>query len=425
MKTKPFSSPALRPSRTKSAGTLVVRTASCLLIVASVSCGDKSSPSPTRPSSSPPPSCTFAVHPATVSLPAAGGTISLDVTTTAGCAWSVVNNVTWISITAGQSGTGSGSVQLLVSPNTASARNAAITVAAQNVTVQQQAVGALTNPCAGPPSAQSPDPIPGVVVQMLGQVESQISSALNSLTTNLPRNTQWTTQYEAKIAMLRNESLARQIVDGRMYAAEGLSSRTPVIAVFPAEYMRSEAARAVHDVTLALPVLENFMAAPYALNHIYLWYGFQLGSSGGVGAMMMEDQSCYEGRLATGLQTGYPYEAMLDHEVSHGYLAHESSTQFLEVYTHNLVHVGSPDFSSWTYVRSYDGVKPSNTGINALLDIYQMLGHERMAEAFRKLSLVYAPYGQVLSPAAQQVFVDVAPDSLKTQVAAKAAQIGY
>ena len=56
-------------------------------------------------------------------LPAAGGTGSTNVTSSAGCPWSAVSNNTWITVTSGASGSGNGSVGFTVAanPNTVAA----------------------------------------------------------------------------------------------------------------------------------------------------------------------------------------------------------------------------------------------------------------------------------------------------------------
>jgi hypothetical protein len=64
---------------------------------------------------------------------------SVSVTAPAGCGWSVVNPVPWISITAGASGSGNGSFAYTVWPNpTATERTAVLTVADQTFTLTQR-----------------------------------------------------------------------------------------------------------------------------------------------------------------------------------------------------------------------------------------------------------------------------------------------
>jgi hypothetical protein len=59
------------------------------------------------------------------------------VTTTAGCAWTATSNASWITITNGASGTGTGTVMFTVAVNLGGSRTGTLTVAGQTATVQQ------------------------------------------------------------------------------------------------------------------------------------------------------------------------------------------------------------------------------------------------------------------------------------------------
>jgi hypothetical protein len=86
------------------------------------------------------PSCTFGVAPMTLSVQAAGGTSKLAVTASGVCAWSVTDLPSWITVSDGSSGTGDGSVTLVVGTNAGFApRAGTLTVAGQKVTVNQGA----------------------------------------------------------------------------------------------------------------------------------------------------------------------------------------------------------------------------------------------------------------------------------------------
>ena len=85
--------------------------------------------------------CTFALVPASQSVPAAGGTGSTSVTTLAGCAWTgVSNNTPWLTVTSGASGTGGGTVAFnaTANPNT-SPRTGTLTIGGQTFSVNQAA----------------------------------------------------------------------------------------------------------------------------------------------------------------------------------------------------------------------------------------------------------------------------------------------
>jgi hypothetical protein len=104
--------------------------------------------------------CRFTVTPAAAPSPAAGGAISLAVAASSpACGWTAESTASWITVTAGSSGSGNGTVTLNVLPNGGDAREGHITVAGQLVIVSQPAL--LPAPPAPMPSpAPSPDPSP-------------------------------------------------------------------------------------------------------------------------------------------------------------------------------------------------------------------------------------------------------------------------
>lgn len=81
--------------------------------------------------------CAYSINPTSQNFTAAGGSSSIAVTTTAGCAWTATTTDSWISITAGSSGSGSGSVSYSVAANISPARTGTIQVAGQTFTITQ------------------------------------------------------------------------------------------------------------------------------------------------------------------------------------------------------------------------------------------------------------------------------------------------
>jgi hypothetical protein len=83
--------------------------------------------------------CNFGITPPGQQFTAAGGTGTVNVTTTSGCTWTAVSNATnFVTITAGASGTGNGTVSYSVAANTsATARQGTMTIAGQTFTVMQ------------------------------------------------------------------------------------------------------------------------------------------------------------------------------------------------------------------------------------------------------------------------------------------------
>ncbi len=84
--------------------------------------------------------CSYSIAPATQFFTSAAGTGTISVTSGAGCNWSAQSNADWIAITAGSSGSGSGTVQYAVSANTAGdSRSGTLSIAGQTFTVSQEA----------------------------------------------------------------------------------------------------------------------------------------------------------------------------------------------------------------------------------------------------------------------------------------------
>ena len=82
--------------------------------------------------------CNFSLSPTNDSYPGAATSGVVVVTATVGCPWSAVNTNTWITIIAGQNGTGTGSVSYTVDPNlTSVSRTGLVVIAGQSYTVVQ------------------------------------------------------------------------------------------------------------------------------------------------------------------------------------------------------------------------------------------------------------------------------------------------
>jgi uncharacterized protein (TIGR03437 family) len=102
--------------------------------------------------------CTYAINPASQSLTTAGGTGTVNVNTQGLCAWTAMSNNTWITISSGASGSGSGTVNFSVAPNPATARTGTITIAGLKFTITQSGTNgsacptiASVNPSGGSP----------------------------------------------------------------------------------------------------------------------------------------------------------------------------------------------------------------------------------------------------------------------------------
>jgi all-beta uncharacterized protein/BACON domain-containing protein len=82
--------------------------------------------------------CTYSVSPPSASVAGTGASATVSVTTGAGCLWTATSNTSWITITAGSSGNGSGTVAYTVPPNPGTTmRTGTMTVASRIVPVTQ------------------------------------------------------------------------------------------------------------------------------------------------------------------------------------------------------------------------------------------------------------------------------------------------
>jgi hypothetical protein len=83
--------------------------------------------------------CTYTVEPASAAYVSAGGAGSATVTTSSGCSWTAVSNVSWVRITSAGSGVGSATVTYTVSANTTGAgRLGTLTIAGKTVSIKQK-----------------------------------------------------------------------------------------------------------------------------------------------------------------------------------------------------------------------------------------------------------------------------------------------
>ena len=89
--------------------------------------------------------CSYAVSPNTIAAPASGTTARVDVTAAAGCGWTAVSDVSWMTVTAGAAGSGDGPVDLAIAANGGNtARQGTVTIAGHIVTVSQAASCVVT-----------------------------------------------------------------------------------------------------------------------------------------------------------------------------------------------------------------------------------------------------------------------------------------
>src|SRR5436190_4438290 len=87
-----------------------------------------------------PAACTYSISPSSSSFAYGGGSTSVTVTTGSWCTWTAISNdPSWLTVTAGASGTGSGNVTLSAAANPAGARSTTATIAGKTYTTSQAA----------------------------------------------------------------------------------------------------------------------------------------------------------------------------------------------------------------------------------------------------------------------------------------------
>ena len=90
--------------------------------------------------------CTYSLSSAGQSFDANGGNGTVNIVAGSGCSWTVSNPASWITISSGQTGSGSGTVTYTVSQNASDVdRSSALTIAGSPYTISQDASGAVVN----------------------------------------------------------------------------------------------------------------------------------------------------------------------------------------------------------------------------------------------------------------------------------------
>jgi hypothetical protein len=256
---------------------------------------------------------------------------------------------------------------------------------------------------------------------MLDALPSYLTLVLAENQDLLPRNPQSASYIQAKIAMLQDPNLGAAIKNERRWA-ESATSRIPIACLFPLESMRSEANVAVTTLEPVLPLLEEFFAKAFPTPAVRVWYGFKIGNSGGGGSIYSEDRTAYETRTGP---NRLPFDAILSHELGHSYIGNEALNQFLELYTYNVIRTGARVPSAWPFVRGWVPGLATNQDVAAILDVYQLTGHDTMTRAYRSIQPLNPPYGSPLSLAVIQAFVDQVLPEHRSQVTDKLKRVMF
>jgi hypothetical protein len=82
--------------------------------------------------------CMSSIKPAYYNAGRGPDDIRIAVTSDAGCSWSAASGVNWVTVAEGRSGSGSGTVRLIVQPNSGAARSVTLTIAGQPFELHQE-----------------------------------------------------------------------------------------------------------------------------------------------------------------------------------------------------------------------------------------------------------------------------------------------
>jgi hypothetical protein len=83
--------------------------------------------------------CRFALSSSSASVGAAGGPVTVQLSTLAGCAWKATSDAAWLAITSGASGTTTTTIAMSAASNTGPARTAHMIAGGLTLTVTQSA----------------------------------------------------------------------------------------------------------------------------------------------------------------------------------------------------------------------------------------------------------------------------------------------
>jgi hypothetical protein len=93
------------------------------------------------------------VSPATIAVPAAGGPVTITVTSS--CPWTAITNAPFLTITSGASGNGNGTITVQVAANSGTNRSGVVTVSGQAVVINQDSASLSASFILEDPAAQN------------------------------------------------------------------------------------------------------------------------------------------------------------------------------------------------------------------------------------------------------------------------------
>jgi len=91
--------------------------------------------------------CRYEIGPANQNVSASGGAGSINIATTSDCSWSAASEASWIALSSSPSGSGNGTVNFTVAPNSGDVRSSAIAIANQRANITQAGASAPAATC--------------------------------------------------------------------------------------------------------------------------------------------------------------------------------------------------------------------------------------------------------------------------------------
>ena len=138
--------------------------------------------------------CTYSITPTRESFPVSGGTGSVAVMVPNGCMWAAASNVSWITISSGESGSGNGAVEYSVAANPdTNSRTGTMTIATQTFTVTQAGTALASALTVSPLSLSFSGTVGDPPAQQALQVGSDAGTVNWSATVDLLNGTGWLT----------------------------------------------------------------------------------------------------------------------------------------------------------------------------------------------------------------------------------------
>lgn len=205
--------------------------------------------------------CRFTI-PEGQTVNAAAGSANVAVSTLNGCSWTAKSNASWITITSGAQGNGSGSVSLRIAANNGSSRTGTVTIAEQTHTITQ---ADATQP--GPPTPPTPPtpPAPNCTFTIAPTSESIAAAGGNGppvAVTATGSNCSWTATSNASwITVTSGASGNGNGSVGYTVAANTGSARNGTVTIAGRTLTVNQAAAAAPSCTYALDASSTSLSA--------------------------------------------------------------------------------------------------------------------------------------------------------------------